>query len=550
MHDAGSTTALPPQASAVSRPRLLRPRTWGRRQWLFALGVALLCTGCGLGFWWYHTEPERWYQRALLAMECGDQEEVDRLVLRLHDRGRHDEAHFVRGKAQVLAGRALNQELLQAARGEQVDQALRLLLDLGGQLAQAAQPVGPRIDVVCQENTAAAPWAQSRPASRRRVELQERIRAALESGAREFGQMQGETPLRVEAGALTGDCLFRLGDLRAAAQVLAYVVDQKPDDVESHRLLAALYFDLGAMGRAEYHAKEVARLDPEDGRPLRLIGSIHKDFRNAEQASVAYRAALERKLSPAARSEVVRELTELLVEDLGKDQEALQTLEQIPPGWRDSPDVWVLRATCIWRSPDKTEAIRLLDAALRADPELPVALVLRAKLHLHYEEPEAAIHLLERAARIDPHDYKTQNQLAGAYRLRAQQMEEELLAVAAAQALGGAADLSGAQPPVAAHVWLAARTGQWQVLRQRAEKHQQASEEVKDALTKLTHLSRQAGMEPWNAQLRFEIAEIWAGMDRPQMTRMWLNAALICDPDHAGARTALRKLVEPGKPPE
>lgn len=544
MHDAGPTTALPPQPTARGHARLLRPWTWGRRAWLTILASACLIVLTVLGTQWYLTQPKRWFLQALAAVERGDRDEVDRLVLRLEGRGRIDEGRFVRGKAAVLAGRRDAQELLAVARQDSNEQGLSLLLDLSGQIAQ---PLHLRPDLVCQSHSAAEPWPRWRPTERRRDVLEERIRAAFESGLRDLGSVRQDSPLWLEAAGLCGDCLYRLGDQRESAKVLNDVVKQSPDDVEVHRLLAAIYFDLGAVSLAEHHAKEIARLDPADGRPFRLIGSMHKDFHHIDEAANAYRAALARQLSPAARAEVIRELTELLLEDLGSDEEALTTLEQCPPPWRDAPDMLVLRANCIWRSANKAESIRLVDAALRADPDLPSALVLRAKLHLHYEQSVEAIRLLARAARLDPADYKTQSQLAGAYKLRAAQIGDEVPGLTAVHGWSIARDLLGGQPAVSVTVWGAALELQRHMLEERTEDHRRASDQIKDALTKLTELSRQASVEPWNAQVRFEIAKVWLQLDKPAMTRSWLNATLTCDPEHAAAREALQAMEGKGQ---
>jgi tetratricopeptide (TPR) repeat protein len=547
MLNADATTVVSPRP-ALQQPYRLRPWTWSRRSQGLALGVMLLLTAAGLAFWRYHAAPGRYLREGMAALDRSDMDEAERYALLLEGRGRNDAAHFLRGKAHVLAGRELLRQAVVLARREQVDQGLLLLLDVSGQLVQ---PFSVRPDVVCQEHSVLAPWTRWRPAQRQRREMDERIRAAFQSGLRELAHLKTDSPFGVEAAALSGDCCFRLGELRQAANLLDFVVQQRPDDIDSHRLLASLYFDLGAMGQAAYHAKEVARLDLEDGRAHRLIGSINKDFRNIHDAAIAYREALGRRLSPAARAEVVRELAELLVDDLGQHREALDVLAQCPAEFAEMPDIWVLRANCLWQlSADKSEATRLADAALAVQPDMPMALLLRAQLYLHYEQPEPAIALLERARRQDPFDYKIRSQLAGAYQLRTRQADDAVLRAAALDALAGSTDGLGAAVPMPALIGLASEAAQRQVFQYLKEDHELASNLIKQHLVELTRRSRQAGSGTavWDAQIRYEIAAIWMQMDRPAMARMWLNAALVCDPEHRAAQQAMQELEKQGTP--
>jgi tetratricopeptide (TPR) repeat protein len=530
-----------PLNAPAPKPRLLRPQTWTRRGWLCALGVVLLLGVSTFLTWRHISAPERWIREAEAALERGDRATVDHRVTLLTERGRFDDAHFLRGKAHVQAGRAQLTEAVAAARSVHTQQSLFLFLDLGG---LAAQPMHPRLDVVCQENSQAAPWTAHLPASQRRREQDERIRAAFQSGLQSFSQLSPDSPRRAEAATLSGDCYFRLGLLRAAAEALTFAVEQNPDDIESHRLLASIFFDLGAMDRSEHHANEIARLDPNDGRPLRMIGSIHKDFRNVDSAVTAYREALDRQLQPAARAEVITELAEFLIDNLGKHAEALELLKQCPPGFDNTPELWTLKANCLWQLPgDKREALRLVEAALQAEPNRANALVLRAKLHLHYDETEQAIKLLEKAAAIDAFDYKTRSQLAGAYQLLVQQAGDEVIAASALEALGESASPLGATPSLPGTLAWLAQTQRHRLWQARAAEHEQASQKIMKALTELTDLSSKVDRELWNPQIRCDIAKIWMQLQRPAMARMWLNAALSCDPTHQPSRAALRQLA-------
>src|SRR5947199_218337 len=83
---------------------------------------------------------------------------------------------------------------------------------------------------------------------------------------------------RVRAAALTGQCLLALGAVREADRVFRSVVAEQPDQVDAHRGLAVIAYDLGQLGEAVEHLRRVAELDAADPRPHRLIGLIYKDM--------------------------------------------------------------------------------------------------------------------------------------------------------------------------------------------------------------------------------------------------------------------------------
>ncbi|MCS6975810.1 MAG: tetratricopeptide repeat protein [Gemmatales bacterium] len=511
------------------------------KRWAAIAGSALLAlVAAGIGLWFYLTAPERWFRQGLEAVERNDHGEVERLARMLQARDRHEEAHFLLGKHHIEQGRRLLDEAFVETRQEIVESHLLALVDLG---CTTGNPSPCRMEAVARWNTPSAPWTGLRPTGRKRLELHERVRAAFVAAINDLNFVVSEGPLRNEAAFLRGDCFFRLGDLRRAAGMLRYVLDQNPDHIEAHRLLASLYYDTGVMGRAIFHLEEVARLDPEDGRPHRMLGSIHKDFRNNTRAIASYRAALERRLTPPARAEVIRELAEVLVTELGQHREALAVLDLTPPEFADEPDVLVLRAECLWQlEADKTRARELTDLALKKDPELVPALTMRGKILLHEERPHEALLVLEQGRRFDPFDHRCRNQLVATYAMLAREAEDEVVQALAVEALTSAVDPTAGPSGLLGVVPVAAAAARQRYYLFMREDHMKASQIIVDALLKLSELSAQAEAEPWNAQVRFTIGSIWIQLRRPGMARMWLVAALACDPEHAGAREALARL--------
>lgn|GEM_PF-4493352 len=535
--DTPEASVLAP-AGAASSIQSGTPPTPKARRWAWRIGLlAVLAALISAAIYWHLTAPDRWFKQGLAALESRDQATLERTVRLLALRGRFDEASFLRGKAHVLEGRRLLEEAFVHARQEQVEQTLFFLLGLG---ARQCQPVAQRVDVLGRVANPSAAWSAWLASGSQRADLQERTRAAFQLGLDELNHVVSEGPLRTEAAFLRGDCFVRLGDLRRAASMLRYVLDQNPDDIEAHRLLASLYYDTGAMSRAIFHLEEVARLDEKDGRPLRMLGAIHKDFRNATRAVNAYRTALDRPLTPAARAEVLRELSEVLINELGQHREALDFLRSVPPEFAHQPDILVLQAECLWQlQADKSEAQKLVDEAIRIDPELGPALVMQGKLLLHYEKPHESLEVLEHARRLDPFDHKCRNQLVAAYTLLAREADDEVQQTLALQGLADSLVPLGTAPSLPATLTVAAAETRRQTYLFFREDHMKASQIIVDTLLKLSELSAKAEAEVWNAEVRFAIGSIWIQLHRPGMARMWLNAALVCDPQHRGARDAL-----------
>ena len=115
---------------------------------------------------------------------------------------------------------------------------------------------------------------------------------------------------RAAAGALVarGRTLLEAQRLAAAHDCFAEAVRLDPAAADGHRGLAAVAYDQGSLMQAVTHLEHAAALDPDDGRPWRMIGHICRDLDHHERAVSSYREALGRELAPAARSEVRAEL--------------------------------------------------------------------------------------------------------------------------------------------------------------------------------------------------------------------------------------------------
>jgi tetratricopeptide (TPR) repeat protein len=398
-----------------------------RRLLALLSGVVVLGLVVAAGVWWYQTtRPDYRLQRGREAVRRGEWERAEQLVRLLTAAGDRDHAHLLR--AEIAFGRAkpfLDQEQ-----------------------AEAAAPL---------------------------------LRQALAA----CNQIQDQGEFRVQAAALTGQCLLYLKDPVGAERALGFVLDHHPEHADAHRALAAIYYDQGALMRSVHHLEEVARLDPQDGRPHRLMGLIYNNLNQPAQAVPCYEEALRRTLPSRMAQEARIELAECLVKQ-SRYAEALRTLEGCDGPTGQLAEVLALRGDCLRGLGQTAQANVLLDSALEAHPRSPELLRLRARLYRESGATSREADLLARAVEIDRHDYTSRYQLAHAY-----------------EGLGRAAD---------------------------AAEQRRLAEQTKGLLAELAQLQEEALGKPWDAAVRKRLAEICQKLDKPDEARRWLAAAAACGP--------------------
>ncbi len=466
-----------------------------RRRWLFWLGLAALAGIAGVCAWALLTPagPDDQLRDGLAALERGDAYGADRFAALLELDGHVNQARYLRGRRCHHEARAAWQDAAALARRDQLAQGMQLALV---RLALVANPPS-----LASQPLLEGVRLQYRPLLSEVLQAKARAQAAFAQAHAELSRVREHHALWPDAAALDGECLFHLGDLRAAATLLEELARRRPDDPEAYRLLAVIYYDLGAMKQAIAHALSLAALEPKNGQPHRLIGMISRDYYQVGGAIAAYREALQRQLPPGERAEVACQLAELLIVQLSKHQEALAALDQCPPGFDQQPEVLALRAECLWSLQRRDEARRLADAALGVDADLPHALRLRGTMELDEERPAAALPLLEKAVRLDPHDHKARDRLAAAYR-RLDRIPS-------------------------------------------AEEQERARDRLMERKEALTKLNMQALEKPFDDQVRLDIARVWLQLARPREARLWLQAAVACNPRNPDARRLLEELTGP-----
>ncbi len=484
-----------------------------------------------LGAWYFLTRPDYRYRRALEAIARGDYPKAEELAWRIEGQGWEDHARLLRGRIRYQEAEALVKEAVAFARLDAVETRLRWLLQAG---AAAGTPVMVLRQASFHPPGTADPVLGHRPNGREQLRRNERAKQRYWLALGELLPVQGEQSVHVEAAALRGECLIRLERKREALHEFDFAAAKQPDNRHVHSQLAGLFYDFGISHMAIKHAEEMARLDPNDGLPYRFIGTVHHELREHDKATLAYEKALERRLPPAHRAEVMIELA--LEYSTARPDMALRLLSEFPEEFAESPEYLAIKAQCLWAERNNQEALALVESALRRSPDSQPALALRAKMYLDTDEPAPAIALLEKVVRINPSDHKTRNSLAQAYRqlgdrLQAGRPVERMLVAVSGWGPGQAgAVLTALGDAVRSHYYA------------RAQVHMARRDELQGYMDRLTKLHEEAMTKPLDDSVRLQIAKVWLKMERTELGRVWLRAALDCNPHNAEALETLRRL--------
>lgn len=236
-----------------------------------------------------------------------------------------------------------------------------------------------------------------------------------EGALAECNRIRDEAALRLKAATLSGRCLLELGAMAEAERVFLFVINQQPDDVDAHRGLAAITYESGQWNRSIAHLEQVAKLDPADARPHRLLAEILRDSSNLEGAVAEYREAIRlgSGMSAEAGEETRFELVEALLQ-LTRYAEALAVLEEAGPPDREPLYMQALRAEALRGLGRRAEALAIVEAAMSGRPD-GAFFRLRGQLYLDDGNAVAAVPLLEEAARRSPNHYQSHFLLAQAY---------------------------------------------------------------------------------------------------------------------------------------
>jgi len=313
------------------------------------------------------------------------------------------------------------------------------------------------------------------------------------AAAAEFQMATDNPKTQIEALTRSGEAFYRMHRFIDAEQVLLRALEQDENNSDARRWLASTYYDLGSMAPALEHLKIIGEKNPEDGRPFRLRGRIGKDFHHHGEAIEDYSEALRRSLPESERDAVTEELAECLVHQL-QFSEALDALQDAKP----SAQVFALQSACYAALGDPIKALSKADDALAFNPDLVAAILTRASIELEVGKPENVIEMLEEAATSHPGNFEILFQLVKALRQAGRISEAD--------------DKS-------------ARLAELEAL-----------------VNEFAKLNAIAFRDLGDAELRFQLGQLAQKMDRPELARSWLEAALAIDPDLVKARNLLKEL--------
>ena len=278
---------------------------------------------------------------------------------------------------------------------------------------------------------------------------------------------------------LTGETLYRVGQLDDAEHCLLLAIQETPDNVDAIRWLATVYYDLGDIEQTLRMLETVSRVAPLDYRPHHMQGAIYRDYGEHKKAIMALSKAVEL----AAGNEIQAELRPLLASSqmsLKQFDAAMVTLQECPT----TTVTLSLRADCLWQKGQSAEAGQAL-AQAESLGELPAAgRRLKARVLLERNELHQSRQLLESLITTTPSDEESEYMLALLFR----QLKDE---------------------------------SQYQI-------HLKRSESMKSLKNSLTELSQKAMQEPTNAEVRDQLAGICDQLELKPLAQVWRTAAASC----------------------
>ena len=275
-----------------------------------------------------------------------------------------------------------------------------------------------------------------------------------------------------------GECLYRVGRFAEALIAFRQLATLEPENVDAHRWLGAVYFDLGADEAAISELTRVTELDPTDYRPHQVLAILQAEssYIHHPGAIKHYRRALALKPPAEARETLLRGLAKSLIA-MRDHRAALDVLGRAEVDAESS----ALAAECWWVLGDHRRADERLKLARSLDPHQRHLLDVEMQMAQADRKPELVISAATAALERDPHDLEFRNRLAMAYRDLGQLAECER-------------ELARAQE----------------------------STKLRD---RLVELNRLAMSDPENAKLRHQLADVCEALGKKDLARMWRRAA-------------------------
>jgi tetratricopeptide (TPR) repeat protein len=282
-------------------------------------------------------------------------------------------------------------------------------------------------------------------------------------------------------------------DAPDAGTVAAAFPRRKSPSPGVDRWVAAALYDLGDNLTALRVLSRLAESSPNDAKPWRLIGLIHKDAQRFTEASVAYLKGLERNPPRLIEDEIILELAECYV-GLRKYQELKDLLANRP----STPETILLQAQAAFGLGDVEQARKFLSQGLRAGQQSPGWHAFQGELELETGNVREALAALRKATAGDPSNFAAWKNLSQAERQLGNREQADLL--------------------------------------------QKRADAVREQMKRFSELHQQAEAEPRSIPVRMELATLAQELGKPELATVWYQSVLALDPRNTAARTGLENL--------
>lgn len=273
-----------------------------------------------------------------------------------------------------------------------------------------------------------------------------------------------------------GEAAYRMGQHSETEAALIEVLAIDSQCVDAHRLLAASYYDIGAVHAAIHHLTQTAQLSPRDPRPHRLLALIHKDYELFDEAIPLYKESLRRGPDQPDRDDLLFEMASCQVK-MRQPREALNTLAM----GRDGVHENVLRAECQLGLGDIEEARTLIVKVTKNEADNLDAMVLLGTILLEDGDATGAAEVLLRASTKYPKDYLCHFKLAQAF-TKMERLDD-------------------------------------------ARQEREIAEQIRTLRKEFAELHQVAWDNPEDPKVRLRLAALAAELLRPDLEQVWLHAA-------------------------
>jgi tetratricopeptide (TPR) repeat protein len=223
-----------------------------------------------------------------------------------------------------------------------------------------------------------------------------------------FSKANVHTETREEAYHQAGAVCYQNKQYHECLPLFRQVLQWNPERLDTHQLLAAAYYDIGAMEQAINSLNEVIRISPQDYRPHYMQATILQDFERFGDAALAYEKAA--RLAPSGTTvadEILAGWGDCLVR-LRRYQEALDAMQ----AGRSWPDILARRAQANFSLRRYNEAIALAEQTLVDSPLHPEAVIVAAQVYERTGELDRSISLLQQTVEKHPYDLRLHHRLA------------------------------------------------------------------------------------------------------------------------------------------